>query len=641
VSIIIPICGKIDITLDCLRSISSNPQNTEFEIIIIDDSSPDSSIKWLSMIPGIRIKSNSENKGFIYSCNEGAAAGAGVFLHFLNNDTLVTSNWLDELVDTFSSHSNVGMVGSKLLYPDGKLQEAGGIIWRDGSAWNYGRFDNPDKPEYSYARQVDYCSGASILIKKQLFFSFDGFDQHFMPAYCEDSDLALKVTQAGLRVMYQPASTVYHLEGATSGTKLESGAKSYQVTNSQKLTNRWTSFLKDHRNSGDSPTEEKDRFAKKRVLFIDYAVPKPDQDAGSVTAINTMIMLREFGFQVTFTTVDPITSDFAYVKSLQKLGFEILSEPFTVSLSQHLREQGERYDLVLSCRPEPTAATLSLVRQYCTKAPVIYHTMDLHFLRKQREAELFQDWNTHKESQRLRELETWLSMKADITIVHNRVEKEKLVGLGVDDKRIHETPLLLKIPNHRKSFNERRGIVFVGGFNHTPNVDAIIYFCSEVMPLLKKLNPEIFLDIVGSNPTNEIKSLEDESINVIGHVDDIEEVFSKARLSVAPLRYGAGVKGKVGKSISAGTPVVGSQIALEGMLLVEGEGFQIADNSIHFAETITSLYSNEKQWEDISLSGHAAAEKLWGFKSGALHMEEILKLTGLNLRAPNHTTILF
>jgi glycosyltransferase involved in cell wall biosynthesis len=451
----------------------------------------------------------------------------------------------------------------------------------------------------------------------------------------------MKVTQSGLRVIYQPASTVYHLEGATSGTNLESGAKSYQVTNSQKLAQRWSGFLMDHRNNGEDAHNEKDRFIQKRVLFIDHAVPKPDQDAGSVTAINTMLILREFGFQVTFTTVDPISRDFEYVKLLQKLGVEVLFSPFSASLSQHLIEHGDRYNLVFSCRPEPTAEALPLVRQHCPNAPVIFHTMDLHFLRKEREAKVLQDWSSHKSSEYLKELETWLSARVDITIIHNQFEKDTLVELGVPEEKIMETPLLLNIQKHRKGFSEREGIVFVGGFSHSPNLDAISFFCDQIMPLLTKENPEIVLNIIGSNVTDAVTALEKDNVKVIGFVDDLAEVLGSARLSVAPLRYGAGVKGKVGKSLSTGTPVVGSEIAFEGMRLTEGEGFQIATNPSQFVEIICNLYSNEKSWNHISLNGHNAAKRLWGFHAAASSIDSILKTVGIALPLPKEVTRLF
>jgi GT2 family glycosyltransferase/glycosyltransferase involved in cell wall biosynthesis len=634
VSIIIPIHGKIDITLDCLRSISANPQKTNFEIIIVDDFSPDSSGKWLSRIPGIRVIANSENKGFIESCNVGAAAGKGKFLHFLNNDTLVTPNWLDELVETFSSHTNVGMVGSKLLYPDGKLQEAGGIVWKDGSAWNYGRFDDPNKPEYNYARQVDYCSGASLLIEKDLFFSFDGFDKHFLPAYCEDSDLAMKVTQSGLRVIYQPASAVYHLEGATSGTNLESGAKSYQVTNSLRLAQRWSFFLKDHRDNGEDVLGEKDRFSTMRVLFVDESIPKRDQDAGSLTAINTMILLREFGFQVTFATYQQVPADKKYVSELQKLGIEVLHSPFMTDLKSHLGVFGNQYDLFFVCRADTAEKILPLVRQNAPGKPVVYHTIDLHFLRLQRQAALFGDWSARRESEMYEDLESWLINHADCSIVHSDVEKDFLITRGVNTERVIVWPLILDVPSKTPTFAERDSIVFLAGFQHPPNVDAIQSFCATTMPLVLELDSEIVLKIVGTNIPDSVRALESANVKVVGFVEDIDAYISKSRLTIAPLRYGAGVKGKVGKSLVNGTPVVASTIATEGMGLMQEEGHLLCDTPEAFAQQIVRAYRDEELWVDLSASGKAAALRLWGPKASAQKLSTTLSKVGIPNNIP-------
>jgi GT2 family glycosyltransferase len=188
------------------------------EIIVVDDVSPDESAGVLATVDGLTLMRNAENLGFVGSCNAGAAKATGRWLVFLNNDTTVTAGWLEALIDTFADFDGAGLVGSRLVYPDGRLQEAGGLVFSDGSGWNYGRFENPADPRFSYARETDYCSGAAIAIERTLFERLGGFDARYAPAYYEDTDLAFKVREAGLSVICQPASTVIHHEGVTAGT---------------------------------------------------------------------------------------------------------------------------------------------------------------------------------------------------------------------------------------------------------------------------------------------------------------------------------------------------------------------------------------------------------------------------------------
>src|SRR5689334_10658960 len=229
VSVIIPCYGKIEFTLRCLAAIAANPPKADIEVIVVDDATPDDSMVCLRDVPGMRLMINPRNLGYLRSCNAAARTAEGDYLMLLNNDTQVMPGWLDALLEPFSGRSDVGAVGSKLLYPGGRLQEAGCIIWKDGSGWNFGRSDSPDRPMYNYLREVDYCSAASLLVPRALFNELGGFDEHYAPAYCEDSDLAFRLRERGYKVFYQPRSRVVHFEGVTHGRSLSNGMKAWQV----------------------------------------------------------------------------------------------------------------------------------------------------------------------------------------------------------------------------------------------------------------------------------------------------------------------------------------------------------------------------------------------------------------------------
>ena len=237
VSIIIPVYNQLTFTYKCLKSIMKYTKDVSYEVIIADDVSSDGTKVLSKYVNGIKIVRNKKNYGFLKNCNNASNYANGKYILFLNNDTKVTENWLNSLVELIESDKSIGMVGSKLVYPDGRLQEAGGIIFNDGSGCNYGKFDDPSKPEYNYVRDVDYISGASIMISKELWEKIGRFDERYAPAYCEDSDLAFEVRKAGFRVVYQPKSVVVHFEGVSNGTDVTStsGLKHYQVLNNEKL----------------------------------------------------------------------------------------------------------------------------------------------------------------------------------------------------------------------------------------------------------------------------------------------------------------------------------------------------------------------------------------------------------------------
>ena len=641
ISIIIPTYGNSDYTLRCLKSISIYPPIKNFEVIIVDDCSPDNSREIISKrVKGIRIISNEENKGFIKSCNIGARAAKGEYFYFLNNDTQLNENSIDALFRTFSDFPGAGLVGSKLVYPDGRLQEAGGIIWQDGSAWNFGRFQDEKLPVFNYAREVDYCSGASIMVPKFLFEDLGGFDEHYLPAYCEDSDLALKIRELGYKVIYQPLSKVIHYEGISSGTDILKGIKSYQLENTKKLYKRWQDRLINYQPAGVDVDSAKDRQTTLRVLVLDHCTPEPNKDAGSVTVFNLLMLMREMGFQATFIPEDNFLFMPDYTTVLQKSGIEVLYNPYVNSVNKHLEEFGNRYDLVFIFRPIVMERYIKAVRKFCPNAKVLFHTIDLHYLRMSREAQLLNDKSKQKLAEEMQERELSSIRAADASIVHSTVELETLKPI-MPKNNLHVFPLIMNVKSSVKPFSERKDIVFIGGFNHAPNVDAVQFFVKEVMPILREQLPGVIFYVVGSNPPKQIQALESQDIIIKGFVENLDPFLEKIRVSVAPLRYGAGIKGKIGTSMSSGLPVVATSIATEGMMLKDGKNILEAESADALADALITIYQDDAVWKRISENGLAFAENVWGDGAAWDTFAEILSSMGIEVKRSKHSIPLY
>lgn len=638
ISVVIPVYGQCEYTLMCLLSITAHRPKVPYEIIVVDDCSPDDTFEILQEVNGIKLIRNSVNLGFIRSCNLGSRAAKGRYVYFLNNDTQVTPGWLEELIRTFDEFPGTGLAGSKLVYPNGTLQEAGGIIWRDGSAWNFGRNQDPSLPVYNYAREVDYCSGASIMVPKVLFDELGCFDEHYLPAYCEDADLALKIRVRGYRVIYQPLSVVVHFEGITSGTDTASGVKAYQVDNSRKLFERWQGHILNHQLPGERADDAKDRCAMRRVLVIDHCTPTPNQDAGSVTVLNLLLLLREMNFQVTFIPEDNFLNMQGYTSDLQRRGIEVLYEPYVHSVEQHLQEYGQRYQLALLFRPSVVEQHLKAIRKFCPYAKVLFHTVDLHYLRMSREADML---GTKLDAVNQMKQREFAAIRAvDASIVHSTAELD-LLRPELPNEQIYVYPLILNVGGSTKTFKERRDIVFVGGYQHTPNVDAVKYFVAEIMPIIRVSLPGVRFHIVGSKPPPEVQALAAVDVVVVGFVDDLNILMNKMRVSVAPLRFGAGIKGKIGTAMAVGLPIVATSMAAEGMSLSDGENILVADGAENFSKAVVRLYQDESLWSSISESSIRFADSAWGGEAAWKILASILADMGIETRRGSRQLTLY
>lgn len=623
VSIIIPVYNNIHYTERCLRSIYHSSPKHSYEIIIVNDCSTDQTQEILSHIKGLTIVTNPTNSGFIISCNKGAQIAKGLYVLFLNNDTQVLPHWLDELVATFSLFPDAGLVGSKLIYPNGQLQEAGGIIWNDASGCNFGRLDHPNKPEYNYLREVDYCSGASIMVPRALFLEVGGFDERYRPAYYEDTDLAFSIRQKGYKVLYQPLSVVIHFEGISSGTDINKGVKSHQPINAVKFYSKWKTVLNQHGSNSSNLYLEKERKINKRLLYIDGETPKPDHDAGSLVSFQYMKILLDLGFKITFIPIWHFRFENEYTKTLQRMGIECLYTPFAYDIKHHLKKYGSYYDVAIIHRVSCAIMCIDHIIQYSPQTKIIFNTADLHFLRLARQADIEKNSAIAKQAKELEKIETDVMRKSDCTILIS--EKEREIISHHKDIKISVIPLILDIPGCKKPFADRKNILFIGNYRHTPNVDAVLFFVKNIWPLIKKKQSDLKFYIIGSNVSSTILALASDDIKVIGYVENLADYFDYCRLAIAPLRYGAGIKGKIGSSMCYGLPCVATTIAAEGMGLIHGKDIIIADDPEAFSDSLVSLYTNETTWNTVSKNGLEFVKKHYSYDAGKQKIATLLK----------------
>ena len=604
VSIIIPVYNQYIYTYKCLLSIAKYT-DIPFEVIIGDDLSTDGTKYLGDYVDNIIINKNSNNLRFLKNCNNAAKRARGKYILFLNNDTQVTKNWLSSLVDLIESDKTIGMVGSKLVFPNGMLQEAGGIIFNDGSACNYGKFDDPSKPQYNYVRDVDYISGASIMISKKLWDEIGGFDVNFAPAYCEDSDLAFEVRKKGYRVVYQPKSVVVHFEGISNGTDTgnTSSLKHYQIKNTIRLKEKWNNELKNHpsKDTNILNFSFRDRiYDKNVVLVVDHFVPEYDKDAGSKTTYQYLKMFVEKGYIVKFLP-DNYNNSQPYTSTLEQLGIEVLyGSDYAKNIEKWIIENNDNIDVVYLNRPHISMKYIDFFKTKTT-IKIIYYGHDLHFLREQREYEITKKEEHIENSKYWKNIELDIMRKSDQVYYPSYIEKDLInkVDPNINVKAISAYIFDDVDTNTKFNFDDKKGIMFVGGFNHRPNVDAVLWFIKEVYP---KLNNIPFY-IVGSNAPKEITNLK--SINGVifkGYVSDeeLKELYANVRVVVVPLRYGAGIKGKVVEAMANGIPFVTTSTGAEGINGIE-EIVPVKDDANEFAKSLVELYNNSNKLSDVSL----------------------------------------
>lgn len=601
VSVVIPVQNNLAQTRRCLLALVSTTDvdTVPLEIIVVDDCSTDGSWKYLALCKGIRVVRLETNGGFFSGANAGAKIARGRFIHFLQSDACVRSGWLSSLLEAFAQDDKIAAVGSQLRSTVGTIAGAGGIVWRDGSVISYGRDMRCDDPRIAFARDVDYCPATSLMVRADIFQRIGGFSEELASSGYGDVDLCFSMRQMGFRVVYEPTSEVSNIRGAYR-TDVHSEAQRDQPLYVDAFAAKWRRALDAHLEGHPQRIELAARRLQgnRTILVVDSHVPFEDRSAGDQRMFAVLELLRRLRWNVVFMPEDGKAYE-PFTARLRRIGIETWNH--RGSAANEIMDLPHEIDVAWFCRPEIMDRCFTVLKTRDPKTPVIYDTVDLHYIRLKGQ-EAITGKQTQWES--MRELELRQARRADAVIVTSSNDHKALSAFGIDARVI---PIIEKITPLAEWSARRSSVVFLGNYSHAPNVDAAQFLVREIMPLVWASDQTMQCVLAGADPPSGIRRLAAGRVRVPGYQANLTPIFDSAIAMVAPLRFGAGMKGKIVLSLARGVPVITTPIGAEGIPISSGVNGFITTEPSEFANAVLSLYRNRKRWGDISKAGQVLA----------------------------------
>jgi GT2 family glycosyltransferase len=625
VSILIPAYGNPLYTLSCVASLIKQETTHAFDIHISDDNPDDPFLAgYIARLESEHLyyHLNRQNLGFTRNINQAAARPESELIVFLNNDTYCHPLWLDQLVATYDrlvKYSRVGVIGSKVLHKNLLIQECGCLLDSDGIPDPLGRGKKAFDPQFSYLREVDFVSACSMLMKKDLFLELGGFDERFSPGYYEDPELCQRLKDKGYTNYVQPSSVLIHEEGASFGKD------GFENVKAEKL-NLFNSIHPKVRSINTSFQ------AKPRVLFIDAYLPMPDKGSGSIDAMAFIHYFHDRGYRITFYAQQHDRYFEKYTTSLESLGIEVLQNQFR-PIETFLKEEAATIKLVFVSRFYQFDHFLPLIKRKLSHACLIYNTVDLHFLREEREAAIEDQFPAYLEHlQRLKKKELEYLSIADASIVISSYEYDLLQKIMPTVTSIYHVPQCRPFIGSKEPYASRNGLLFIGSA-HQPNVDALRYFQSELHPLLVQVLPDYHLSVIGQelheslSRTSDTMLLKNPNISFLGFIENVTPIFDRSIAMIVPLRFGSGIKGKVIQAIQHSLPCIATDIGAEGLDLPPDSSVLIANTPTHIVEKIMKLTTDQHAWEKYSNLAYPTFIERFSDKVFKKKMDELMTKT--------------
>jgi GT2 family glycosyltransferase/glycosyltransferase involved in cell wall biosynthesis len=630
--------NNLPLLKQCLASILEHTCG-EYRVCVFNQGSTDGTREYLDELrPRVDAIHSPANVGFIVGNNRIMDAYPDDDVVLLNDDTIVKAGWLEALASCARSTPEIGIVGAKLLYPDGRLQEAGGEIFQDGSGRNIGKYDDTKRHIYCIRRDADYCSGACLFIKREVLNRIGYLDEIFSPAYWEDTDLCFRARKAGYRVVYEPAAEVIHFEGATGGSPdCKSLSRSLQDRNKPKFMARWGEELKNHRTNVFDIRTSGD---KEKLLVILPFLPMYDRAAGEKRWFHTLKILKKH-FEVVLLARNGL-DQLKYINAVEEMGITVFHTDQTRMAGAGSDVRGPVWiDFPLLLKSNDFKAVIvgfhhvahqyyKDVRTYSPQSAFIIDSFDLAFVRQRRKAEISGDPRELWRAAEVKRLELTMYRRADMVLTVTEEDRRTLLAEAPDVRVGISTDI--HPPGEMPAGAERNGLVFVGNFKHDPNEDAVLYFANEILPSARRLLPGVKFIVVGNAPTDKVTALAGDDVEVTGFVPEVEPYLHRAKVFVVPLRYGAGLKGKIGEALANGIPIVTTSIGAEGMELVHRRNAMIADDPEEFARCIAEVYSDERLWRDLAAEGRKHARRKYSYQAAEQYWLEVFDFIKMGAR---------
>ena len=365
------------------------------------------------------------------------------------------------------------------------------------------------------------------------------------------------------------------------------------------------------------------------VLMIDAMYPRPNEDSGSLDQIAYIKIFRALGYEVYFASAIEFGAASGPEVAVEEAGAVCIRPPIYASIDHFMEERGGELAICFLSRAHFGGQIKDAARMYAPQSRIVFNTVDLHHIREKRQAEATGDVELLKQAEESRTLELDLAKTADATIVVSHQEKE-LLARELPNTRITMIPLVREYGvTSIAPFSSREGVGFIGGFRHKPNLDAVDYLLEEVWPAVLARNPSLKLYIIGSHMPAEMLDRIERNVSFVGYVPELDFWLSNLKMTVAPLRYGAGAKGKVVTSLSHGVPCVATPIASEGMGLVDDQDILVGHTTDALAEQIVRLHASSELWEQLSAAGLALMQAEYSLDSGIDKVRGLLGVMGI------------